>query len=229
ETFESLARLKGTVPFFSHALTPSRTCATAQKRLETLSYLQAILWLAVRMADGLAHAHDRGILHRDLKPSNILLTDEGEPMLLDFHLSHDTKRRSGASAAHIGGTLPYMAPEQLDAFQGGRRPVDTRSDVYAFGVIFYELLTGQRPFPVRQGSVDDILPALIADRLQAPPEVQRLNKAISPAVAAIVRRCLAREPDKRYQTMHALREDLQRQLDHLPLQHTPEPSLVERL
>lgn len=216
-------------PEVAARLPASRTGATAQDKLETRSYVQAILWLAVRMADGLAHAHDRGILHRDLKPSNILLTDDGEPMLLDFHLSHDSKRPSGVCAAHVGGTLPYMAPEQLDAFQGGRRPVDSRSDVYAFGVILYELLTGQRPFPMRQGSVDDILPSLIADRLQAPPEVQHLNKAISPAVGAIVHRCLAREPDKRYQTAHQVREDLQRQLNNLPLKHTPEPSLGERL
>jgi serine/threonine protein kinase/tetratricopeptide (TPR) repeat protein len=202
---------------------------TTLKKLEQLSYVQAILWLASQLADGLAHAHDRGILHRDLKPTNILLTDEGEPMLLDFNLSEDTKLRSGASAALVGGTLPYMAPEHLDAFQGGRRPVDACSDLYAFGVIFYELLTGRHPFTVHRGPLEDVLPLMMADRLRPPPSLRRLNQAVSPAVESIVRRCLEPDPGKRYQTAHELREDLQRQLDHLPLKFAPEPSRMERV
>ena len=102
--------------------------------------------MASRLADGLAHAHERGILHRDLKPANILMTDEGQPMLLDFNLSEDSEVRPGAAAA-VGGTLPYMAPEHLEALRGGASP-DARSDLYSLGVILYELLTVRRPFPV---------------------------------------------------------------------------------
>src|SRR5262249_32496075 len=97
-----------------HGLAPDRAAeATARipeaapvawKQLEGLSYVQAVLWLAARLADGLAHAHERGILHRDLKPANILLTDDGQPMLLDFNLSEDTKLRASAADAFIGGT-----------------------------------------------------------------------------------------------------------------------------
>src|SRR5262249_4232643 len=83
--------------------------------LQSLSYPDAVLWIGSRLADGLAHAHERGILHRDIKPANILLTDEGQPMLLDFNLAHDTKLRASAAAAQVGGTLPFMAPEQLQA------------------------------------------------------------------------------------------------------------------
>src|SRR5206468_1741103 len=125
--------------------------------LQGLSFVQAVLWLASRLADGLAHAHERGILHRDLKPANILLTDEGQPMLLDFNLAEDTKRRPTASAALLGGTLPYMAPEQLRALQGGHRPLDGRSDLYALGVILFELLTGRHPFRFRSGPPRDVL------------------------------------------------------------------------
>ena len=102
------------------------------------------------MADGLAHAHERGILHRDLKPANILLGDDGEPLLLDFNLAADTKLRGPASAALIGGTLPYMAPEHLQALRGEDRTLDARSDLYSLGVILFELLTGNHPFETHQ-------------------------------------------------------------------------------
>src|SRR5260221_1184798 len=116
-----------------------------REMLAGMSYVEAILWIGARLADGLGHAHQRGILHRDLKPANILLTDEGQPMLLDFNLSEDTKRHPTASAAQVGGTLPYMAPEHLEAFQGGARPVDARSDLYSLGIILYQLLTRLPP------------------------------------------------------------------------------------
>ncbi|MGL4552485.1 MAG: protein kinase domain-containing protein, partial [Gemmataceae bacterium] len=210
------------------AANPSPADATLVK-LEGMSYVEAILWVAARLADGLAHAHDRGILHRDLKPANVLLGDDGEPMLLDFNLSEDTKLRDTAARASIGGTLPYMAPEHLEAVGGGTRPVDARSDLYSFGVILYELLTGKPLHPRASGAVgSDLLGGMIAARLQPPPRLRPWNGAVSPATESIVRRCLDPDPDRRYQTAHELREDLQRQLDHLPLRHAPDPSAWER-
>src|SRR6266478_3677126 len=118
-------------------------------KLQSLSYVDAVLWMAARLADGLAHAHERGILHRDLKPANILITDEGQPMLLDFSVAEDTKlRREAISLGQMGGTLAYMAPEHLEAFQGAKRTVDARSDLYALGVMLYEMLTRRPPFRV---------------------------------------------------------------------------------
>src|SRR5207245_2597093 len=103
-------------------------------KLEGLSYVEAVLWVGARLADGLAHAHERGILHRDLKPANVLITDDGQPMLLDFNLAADVKHRASAAAASVGGTLPYMAPEHLEAFRGRQQSVDVRSDLYSLGV-----------------------------------------------------------------------------------------------
>jgi eukaryotic-like serine/threonine-protein kinase len=163
-----------------------------------------------------------------LKPANILISDDGQPMLSDFNLSLDTKLYTSASAARIGGTLGYMAPEHLDAFQGGARPVDARSDLYAFGIILFELLTGRRPFTLPRGPLQIVLTEMRTDRLQARPGLRSCNRAVSPAVEAIVRRCLEAEPGRRYQTAQQLREDLQRQLDHLPLKYAGEPSLRER-
>src|SRR5262249_54291926 len=112
---------------------PEPATAPGLKTLEGLSYVEAVRGLGARLADGLAHAHERGIRHRDLKPANVLLADDGQPMLLDFNLAEDTKLRSGAPAAFVGGTLPYMAPEQLAAFLHRSGGVDARGDVYALG------------------------------------------------------------------------------------------------
>ena len=196
--------------------------------LERFSYVEAILWIAARLADGLAHAHERGILHRDLKPANVLLTDEGQPMLLDFNLATDTKTNALPAAASIGGTLPYMSPEHLRAFRGSSAPVDGRSDVYSLGVILYELLAGKHPFRSYGGLTSEILDDMIQDRLDPATPLQTRNPAVSPAVASIVHRCLAAEPTKRYQNARHLQEDLERHLQNLSLKHAPEPSLTER-
>jgi eukaryotic-like serine/threonine-protein kinase len=199
--------------------------------LEQLSYVDAVLWIGARLAEGLDHAHERGILHRDLKPANVLLSDEGRPMLLDFNLSADTKASSGAQAHH-GGTLPYMAPEHLQAFATGEEaldcPVDARSDLYALGVILYELLTGNYPFATRVGSYDDVLPRMLAERRAAVPGLRRWNKKVTPASEAIVQHLLEPDPHRRYQSAVQLRTDLRRQLEARPLRHARDRSLRER-
>jgi tetratricopeptide (TPR) repeat protein len=207
---------------------PAQAVAPQVERLRGLSYVPAVLWVAERVADGLAHAHERGILHRDLKPANILFADDGEPVLLDFNLAADTRARAGAAVALVGGTLPYMAPEHLSAFLHGEAAVDPRSDLYALGVVLYELLAGTHPFPVRTGAVDTLLPEMIADRLAAAPDVRQANPAVSPAVASLLRHCLEPDPERRYASARALQEDLRRQLEDLPLRHASDPSVRER-
>src|SRR5207245_6301118 len=110
-------------------------------KLEGMSYVHAVLWIGARLADGLAHAHERGILHRDLKPANVLLTDEGQPMLLDFNLAADAQHCANAAAAAVGGTLPYMAPEHLKAFRGCKQPLDACSYLSSLRVTLHALLT----------------------------------------------------------------------------------------
>src|SRR5262249_15194831 len=127
-----------------------RTCNATWRLLEGMSFTNAVLWLACRILDGLVHAHEHGVLHRDLKPANILLTDDGTPMLLDFNLAAGSELRGDPAGARIGGTLPYMAPEHMRAFQSqgqgaAASPVrpDQRSDLYSLGVTFFNLLTGR--------------------------------------------------------------------------------------
>jgi serine/threonine protein kinase/predicted Zn-dependent protease len=196
------------------------------EQIDRMSWIETVLWLGSCLADALAHAHDRGIIHRDLKPANILLTDEGQPMILDFNLAFDPRRAANRNE-RIGGTINYMAPEHLEAFQGGKGVVDARSDIYSLGVILYQLLTLQHPHNQPVLAEED-LQTLLEGRNKPPRSVCELNPSATPAVDAILRKCLHQDPEKRYQSARELHEDLERQRNHLPLEHTPEPSLVER-
>ena len=198
------------------------------RTIGSLSYVGAVLWMGARIADGLAHAHGRGILHRDLKPANILLTDDGQPMILDFNLSEDIKTNLDSTAASLGGTLPYMSPEHMERFLGQPTTLDARGDIYALGVILYELLTGRHPFEIYPGFSVMTIRRMIQDRKAAAPRGRAHNPGITPAVESILRRCLEPELSRRYQAAAELREDLERQLADLPLKHAPEPSLRER-
>ena len=137
--------------------------------LEAVYYADAVLWLAAQIADALAHAHRQGVLHLDLKPANVLFTEAGRPMLLDFHPA-DPGRTEPA-----GGTLPYMAPEQIEAFGGQSRTVDGRADLFALGVMLYQFFTGRLPFSASADSSAGGLAAALAERQQPPPDPILMN------------------------------------------------------
>ena len=197
------------------------------RRIGEMSYLRAAVWIMTRVADGMACAHEHGIVHRDLKPANILLTDDGEPLILDFNLA-TRPAETEPTVALIGGTLPYMAPEHLAALSSGGA-VGPASDVFSLGVILFQMLTGRLPHPLRHGSCEDIVPDMIADRHLPPHGIRGLNPSVSPGLAAIVNRCLATNPQERYSTARGLQEDLQRHFDHQPLRHAQDRSILERL
>ncbi len=192
------------------------------------SYVRAICWLGARLADGLAHAHERGLLHRDIKPANVLITDYGQPMLLDFGIAEDLKLRTTLASAVVAGTVPYMAPEHLEELRTGLAQADARSDVYALGIVLFELLTGRYPFRAPTGAIEDEIPKLIAERQNGAPELRSLSRDISPALESIVRTCLNPNPLRRYQTAADLRDDLDRYLAYQPLKIATEPSYRER-
>jgi tetratricopeptide (TPR) repeat protein len=186
---------------------------------------RAVLQLLAQLADGLAHAHERGILHLDLKPANVLLADTGEPMLLDFNLSFDATQ---PQRDLVGGTMPYMAIEQLlDVRDRGRGKVDARTDLYALGVLAYELLTGAVPFPSAVKDCRD-LKAQLEARRKGPPPIRPQNPDVTRAVEAIVLKLLAPDPDDRYHSAYELQTDIDRHLNDRPLRYAPEPSRRER-
>lgn len=193
------------------------------------SYVDAVLWIGVRLADGLAHAHDRGIIHRDLKPANVLLADDGQPLLLDFNLAEDRSEFPGELESSCAGTLPYMAPEQIESAKIRQNAATFQSDVYSLGVMLYEMLALRRPFPDYDGEFGDVINRMIQDRRQSRPALREVNPLVSPAVASIVDHCLQADPNRRYKTAHELCEDLQKQLAHQPLTFAKERSWLERL
>lgn len=195
------------------------------------SYVDGVAWVVATLAEALACAHARGIFHRDVKPANVLLTARDGPQLLDFNLSHDPHSAVQAAEALRGGTLPYMAPEQLDAFLDPARWTDVvgPADLYSLGLLLRELLTGQAP-----ETPDPSLPLSRAIRLMLdrrpdlPTDLRRVNPSVPHAMEAIVRRCLAFAPGDRYRDADALAEDLRRFLARRPLKDTPNPSKREK-
>jgi serine/threonine protein kinase/Tfp pilus assembly protein PilF len=189
--------------------------------LASLNLEQAILWIGQRIAEGLAHAHARGILHRDLKPANVLLTEDGQPMILDFNLATE-KQFDDPADVIAGGTLPYMSPEQIASIECSK-PLDAQADVYSLGVMLFEMLTGQLPF--RQNGGDRR--QMIEERRNRAPGPRELTRTVSIGVDSIIRKCLAPGTEDRYHTASELVTDLSRQLGHQPLKHAANRSWKE--
>lgn len=166
-----------------------------------------LLEMFQRICEAVAHAHQRGIIHRDLKPSNIRLEEDGEPRILDFglaKLAFTANAEDQAFQTREGeflGTLAYASPEQTT---GDPDAVDIRSDVYSLGMILYELLAGQRPYPVE----GDLSLTLANIRESEPNRLSRLDPSIDNELETIVSTALAKEPQRRYQSAHELSVDL---------------------
>ena len=197
---------------------------------EAGTYPDAVAWVGLKVARALAYAHSRGFFHRDVKPENVLLNGRDGPQLIDFNLAHDPDSADRAHAAQRGGTLPYMAREQLEAFldpaKWGR--VDGRADLFSLGLVLRELLTLEAP---PRPSVHLDLPravnAMIRAREAPRPPIRRANRGVPHALAAIVAKCLAPSAADRYAEAADLATDLTLYLSRRPLLYAKNPSRVE--
>jgi|CZKY01.1.fsa_nt_gi tetratricopeptide (TPR) repeat protein/tRNA A-37 threonylcarbamoyl transferase component Bud32 len=178
---------------------------TLRQRLERRMALEEFLNIAVQCASGLAVAHEHRVLHCDLKPENIMLTPCGQAKLLDFGIARHFVRPTDPTAsvsglARVGGTSGYTAPEVLC-----ERPVDERADIFSLGVVFYEMLTGTRPFHAKTAV------GMAARILQDEPvPLRRLNSKIPLELERIVLRMLRKDPRQRYTTASEVLADLRR-------------------
>ena len=171
-----------------------------------------LLEISIALADALAAAHEKGIVHRDLKPANIMLARDGRVKVLDFGLAKIAPGPTDAGAGtatieapltmsgQVVGTAPYMAPEQLRG-----EPVDARTDLFALGVILYELAIGRRPFA--GSTIADVGSSILRDQ---PQSLQSLRGDLPRELAPIIERCLEKDPRRRFQTAVEVRRELER-------------------
>jgi len=162
--------------------------------------------IARQVCDGLAEAHRLGVIHRDLKPQNIQIDKGGHAKIMDFGIARSVRGKGLTDAGVVIGTSQYMAPEQAEA-----RDVDPRSDLYALGVILYEMLTGLVPF-----DGDTPLAVAMRHKLEAPRDPRELNAAIPADLAGVILKCLEKDPATRYQSAGEVHAELVRIEQGLP-------------
>ena len=178
------------------------------------------LALVQKIADAVHHAHTRGVVHRDIKPANILVTEDGQPKILDFGVARSVGSglHESASMTRIGqlvGTVPYMSPEQV---AGESEEIDARSDIYSLGVVLYELLAGRLPYDLERELIHEAVRVI---REVEPAHLSTVSKAYKGDIETIVGKALSKERTRRYQSASEFSADIHRYLNNQPVMARP--------
>jgi eukaryotic-like serine/threonine-protein kinase len=184
------------------------------------------LELFVKLCDAIQHAHAKGIIHRDLKPGNVIVSNDGEPKVLDFGIARatDSTAKNMTLQTNVGqliGTLYYMSPEQAI---GQTLHLDTRSDVYALGVVLYELLTGEIPYSLKDKALHEAVRIIQESK---PIRMNRHDPSLKGDIEIIVFKSLDKDREQRYQSVAEFSADIRRMLGNMPIMARP-PSMYYR-
>ncbi|MGH7142790.1 MAG: serine/threonine-protein kinase, partial [Planctomycetota bacterium] len=207
------------LPYFTMEFIAGRSLTELINKRE-IATMQALEWTE-KIADALDMAHQHGVIHRDVKPSNIMVDRRLRVRLMDFGLAKhlDSDSHYTVSGTTIG-TPAYMPPEQA---RGTSSRVDARSDVYGLGAVLYEMVTGRPPFTGK--SVLDVIMKVLNEEPEHP---RKFNKQLHPDIETIILKCLEKNPERRYPTALALRDDIARFRNGEPIQARP-PSFSRKL
>lgn len=162
--------------------------------------MDQILDIAIQISSGIAAAHSQGIIHRDIKPDNVMVTNQGQVKVMDFGLARLMGSSHVTSPGSLIGTFAYMSPEQIN-----EEEVDVRSDIFSFGTLLYQLVTGQLPF--RGKTIAELLAAITRKH---PEGIRSCRPEVSPELERIIAKALKKDPAQRYQAMETLKTDLER-------------------
>ena len=171
--------------------------------------------IAIQVCSALDYAHMRGLVHRDIKPSNIMIKRNGEVKLMDFGIAHTRHLDALTMPGTLIGTPSYMSPEQIVGQQ-----LDVRSDIFSFGIVLYEMFTGVKPFTDEETRA--VTAKILKDRFRAP---RRVNSGIPCALQRIIKKCLKKKPQRRYDSML----DVERKLGKRLAGRTTKPASLQRI
>lgn len=207
------------VPFFAMEYVPQGRRITEHADALELG-LRNRLELILQVCDAVQHAHQKGVIHRDLKPGNILVGAEGRVKVIDFGVARVSGSDLAATTIHTGtgqiiGTLQYMSPEQCAA---DTTQIDTRCDVYALGVVLYELITGRVPYDISNTTLQTAM-RIVCEHMPDPPS--RFNKRLRGNLDAIISKAIRKDPTKRYPSVAALAQDIRWHLAGQPVEAKP--------
>jgi serine/threonine protein kinase len=184
------------------------------------------LELFAKVCDAVQHAHQKGVIHRDLKPGNILVDESGQPKILDFGVARltDADVQVTTLQTDVGqliGTIPYMSPEQV---AGDSRELDTRSDVYALGVVCYQLLTGRLPYDLQGKTIPEAARSIAEED---PVRLSSVNRVFRGDLDTIVAKALEKDKNRRYQSASDLAADVRRYLSDQPISARPATTVYQ--